>query len=153
MITLMKILTNKELNMTTDIDYEPLTEEEALGLFPKGEYEAVILESKSQSGRKDPSKSFVVLKLEVTSDKQKKEMTVWCFMPFMLKHASEATGNTEKYQNKTLKLSDFVGKRCKVKIRVKEGNDQYPSPKNEIYDFVSTKNQSESLPFNDEVPF
>lgn len=136
----------------TDIDYEPLTEEEALGLFPKGEYYATISEASSLPSRKDPSKKYVVFKLNVESEKQHKELTVWCFMPFMLRHAAYSTGNGDKYEDKSLKLSDFVGKACNVKIRVKEGDEQYPNPKNEIWDFVKPKAQ-ESLPFDDVVPF
>ncbi|TAL08149.1 MAG: hypothetical protein EPO02_13665 [Nitrospirae bacterium] len=138
--------------MSTDIDYEPLTEEEALGLFPKGEYYATILEASKKPGKKDPSITYVIFKLNVESDKQHKEMTVYCFKPFMLRHAAYATDNGDKYESKTLTLSDFVGKSLNVKISVKEGDEKYPNPKNEIWDFVKSKAQ-ENLPFDDVIPF
>jgi hypothetical protein len=138
--------------MTTDINYEPMTEEEALGLLPTGEYPATIMKAENKYGRKDPSKSYVVLTVNIRGIKIEKEIIVWCALAYILKHASDATGNSEKYQNKTLKLSDFVGKSCNVKVRVKEGDERYPNPKNEIWDFVKPQSQ-ESLPFDDVVLF
>jgi len=136
----------------TDIDYEPLTEEEALGLLPKGEYPAIIIKAENKYGRKDPSKSYVVLTVDVKGN----HLTTWCALPYMLKHAADSTGNSEKYQSKQLNLSDFVNKKCNVKIKVQEGTEQYPTPKNVIWDFVAPKRgdeNQETIEFNDSVPF
>ena len=131
--------------MSTDIDYEPMSEEEALGLLPKGDYEATITAAEnkySQAGKK-----HVVLTLEARGV----ELNTWCTFPFMLKHAAESIGLGENYQNKTLRLSDFPGKKLIIRVNVKEGSEQYPRPKNVVFDFKPFKQQS--LPFDDVVPF
>lgn len=140
---------------TSDIDYEPMSEEEALGLLPKGEYPATIMSSEKKYG-KDQSKSYVVFTVSIHGVTKNQDLTVWCFMPFMLKHAAESTGNGDKYMNKSLKLSDFLGKTCNVKVKIKPGNEDYPNPKNVIWDFVAHKPKDDKqsiLEFNDEVPF
>lgn len=129
----------------SDIDYEPMTEEESLGLLPKGDYEATFMSSENKNSKE--GKKYVVFTLNVKGN----EITTWCTFPFMLRHAAIAIGLEEQYQNKTLKLSDFPGKKCIVRVSVKEGNEQYPRPKNQIFDFLLLK--QEELPFDDSVPF
>ncbi len=131
--------------MSTDIDYEPLTEEEALGLLPKGDYEATITSAENKTSR--AGDKYVVFTLEARGV----ELTTWCTLPFMIKHAAESIGLGENYKNKTLKLSDFPGKKLVIRVVVKEGDEKYPRPKNAVFDFLPSK--QENLPFNDEVPF
>lgn len=136
--------------MSSEFDYEVLTEEEALGLLPKGDYDAVITKAESRKGSKDPSKNYLVLTVKVKNT----FMTTWCALPYMVKHAAESTGNEEKYKNKSLKLSDFIDKKCTVRLKIKPGTDQYPTPKNVVSDFLSKKeNKDQNQDFNDDVPF
>ena len=138
-------LNNKENTMSTDIDYEPLTEEEALGLLPKGDYEATITSAENKHSKE--GKKYVVFTLEARGV----ELQTWCTFPFMLKHAAEAIGCGDKYENKSLRLADFPGKKLVIRVNVKEGNEQYPRPKNVVFDFKALK--KESLPFDDVVTF
>jgi hypothetical protein len=141
----MMTLTNKENTMSTDIDYEPMSEEEALGLLPKGDYEATITAAENKHSKE--GKKYVVFTLEARGV----ELTTWCTFPFMLKHAAESIGLGGNYENKTLRLSDFPGKKLVIRVNVKEGNEQYPRPKNVVFDFKALK--QENLPFDDAVPF
>lgn len=129
----------------SDIDYEPMSEEEALGLLPKGDYEATITAAENKHSKE--GKKYVVFTLESRGV----ELTTWCTFPFMLKHAAEAIGLGENYENKTLRLADFPGKKLVIRVNVKEGNEQYPRPKNVVFDFKALK--QESLPFNDDIGF
>jgi hypothetical protein len=134
-----------------------MSEEEALGLLPKGEYPAVIIEAQNRVGKADPSKTYVVITVSIKSIKKEKEIEVYCTLPYMLKHAADSTGNTEKYDNRTLKLSDFVGKSCNVKVKIQEATEKFPIPKNAVWDFVQPKAHRfvcrETLTFDDSVPF
>jgi hypothetical protein len=141
----MMTLNNKENTMSTDIDYEPMSEEEALGLLPKGDYEATITSAENKHSKE--GKKYVVFTLESRGV----ELTTWCTFPFMLKHAAESIGLGENYENKTLRLADFPGKKLVIRVNVKEGNEQYPRPKNVVFDFKALK--QDSLPFNDDIGF
>ncbi len=137
----------------TYIQYDVLTEEEALGLLPKGNYPATIKFAETKISSKDPSKSYVVLTV-VVHDKRDHEFKTWCALPYMLKHAADSTGNEEKYKTKQLKLSDFSNKKCIARVKIQEGTDKYPTTKNVIWDFLKPEtNQVNQIPFDDAVPF
>lgn len=136
------------------IDHEPLTEEQALGLIPKGETVQARVEKCEIRTDKNSKKVFVhTLGIEYKGNYY--TITQWLFMPFLVKHFYESTGQADKYQEKKLAISDHVGKTVYVKIGIKEADENYRA-KNIIYDFVKApeKKLGDGIPdFDDPLPF
>lgn len=142
------------------LDHIPLSEEEVLGLFPKGDYPAIIekVEVKtSQAG----NRCFVgTIEIMNNSTGQTRKVTTWFGLPYLLKHAYDSAGLSSKYESAKLSNKDLEGKHVIARVKIKEGNDKYPQPKNEIYDFiVNAQNMigmksTEIIPdFDDKIPF
>lgn len=143
------------------LDHIPLSEEEALGLFSDGDYPAFI-EKMEIKVSKAGNKCFVAtITLSDPVKSQKRTITKWFGLPHILKHAYDATNQSDKYLSNKLSTKDLEGKRLIARVKVLEGNAQYPQPKNEIYDFVVNPNASQKsqvipepeITFNDELPF
>lgn len=141
-------------------DYEVYTEEDVLNLLPKGEYEAWIRDVSLKQGRNDPSKTYVILTVDVY-DKNGRPHSIFqgCYFKHMLRHACSATGCLDKYESKTLLLEDDLkGKEVIAVVDIQEAQNGYKS-KNIIKDFKSTKNKDQDpIPvpekgFDDEISF
>lgn len=137
------------------LDHTPLTEEEALGILPDGDYKGFIKKIEVRQGKKDPNKSYFVANVDVFNKKGKSVTIVtWLALDYMVKHMYDACGIPEKYNKSRLSNKDCEGKTVTVKVKIQKGNDQYPTPKNVIFDFlplIDEKNKLEE--FNDDVPF
>ncbi len=140
------------------LDHIPLTEEEALGLFVKGDYPAVFQKVEVKTSKTGNRRFVADIELQNHSNGTTRIVTTWFNLPYLLKHAYEAAGMSDKYQSDKLSTKDLEGKKVIARVKVKEGNDQYPQPKNEIYDFVVTpgldKTPVQNTPeFDDLIPF
>jgi hypothetical protein len=146
------------MQMEQFLDHTPLTEEEALGLLKAGNYPCYIDKVEIKTA-KNGNKHFVATILVHDIEKNDtKTMITWFFMPYILKHAYDAANLSEKYQQNKLSNKDLEGKELIAKVRIKKGNDDYPQPRNEIYDFVVNNSSSkieikEEVQFNDDLPF
>ena len=135
------------------IDYEPVTELEALGIIEKGKYKGWIKNSESRPGKKDPSKKIVVLTIDVYDKNNKPNtMYLWCGLKHLLLHAAKSTGNLDKYEGKKLKHSDLIDKEVLVDIDIQEGTEQYPRPRNVIVDLLPISDKSKP-DFDDPISF
>lgn len=135
------------------IDHVAMTEEEALGLLPAGEYPAVF--EKIEVKQAKDGKSYFVAKVNVYDPISgiQKTITQWLVFPHLLRHAYIAAGLDHEYGQPKLSTRDLESKKVIAKIRVKQGTDEYPQPKNEIQDFLAPKNNVVSDIFNDEIAF
>lgn len=145
------------------MQHTPMTEEEALGLLPAGNYEGHIRCVEVKKGRKDPSKSYFVATVDVyDSDGRPVSLITWLALPSLLKHMYDAAGQEDKYKETTLSTKDCEGANVVVKIKVTIPTDDYPTPRNQVVDFLKpkasvsvTKQQliDEVQGFNDPVGF
>lgn len=106
-------------------DYEALTEEQALGLIPEGEYPSWIREvevKKTKAGA-----SCIVLTVDVyDTNGRPHTITVWCALPHLLRHACASTGHLEDYDNKTLILEDHLkGQEVIAVVKTQEATEKY----------------------------
>jgi hypothetical protein len=144
------------------LDHIPLSEEDALGLYTAGEYPAVI-EKMEIKVSKAGNKTFVAtIKVSNPAKFSHRTITTWFGLPYLLKHAYDATGQSEKYQSNKLSTKDLEGKKLMAKVKVSKSTPEYPQPQNVIWDFVVTPNKSQSdmvsaatstPDFDDQIPF
>ncbi len=141
------------------LDHIPLTEEEALGLFSKGDYPALVKKVEIKTS-KAGNRCFVAdIELQDRSNGNVRTVTTWFGLPYLLKHAYESAGLSSKYESAKLSNKDLEGKRVIAKVKVQEGNAEYPQPKNVIYDFVVNAQDMVGMgvtatpDFNDEISF
>ena len=131
------------INAEDFLDHQPLTEEQALGLLEKGDYEAWvrIVEIKTaQSGVK-----YFVFTMDVY-DKNGNPHTIidWMTLPYKIKHFYEATGMEDKYQSYKLNPADCVGKNVGVRIGIQKASEKNPRTRNQIYDYIKLKHDDVS---------
>jgi|GEM_PF-4009062 len=135
------------------LDHNPLSEMDALGLLPDGDYKAYIkkVEIKTTgSFSKNPGKKYFMATLDVYGENNRVHtLFANCVLDYMLKHMYDASGKTEKYNEKKLSVNDCVDSMVTVKVKIREGNEKYPKPKNEIWDFLPCKDED----LNDQLPF
>ncbi len=142
--------------MTYFTDYDVLSEEQALNLLPKGDYTSWIRDVAVKPGSKDPSKTYIVLTVDVyDKEGMPHSIFVWCYFPHMLRHACQAAGCLDKYESKTLILDqDLKGKEVIACVSQQKAKDGYPA-RNSVTDFkaVPKTSSAASDAFNDAVPF
>jgi len=145
------------------LDHVPLTEEEALGLLPKGTYEGYIRKVEIKPGKKDPNARYFVASVEIFPPNGKLvTLNTWLVLPYLLKHMYDACGKEEQYKTNRLSTKDCEGFNVSVRVGKQEGTEQYPQPKNVVQDFMKLKDKPPTLTINgkpeeefysDEVPF
>lgn len=108
-----------------------------MNLLPAGEYDAEIGTAEDQVSQKGNE----MIKLDVTVfDAKGGRHFVFDYlleaMAFKLRHAAEACGLLGKYETGLLTSDDFIGKGCRVKLKIDVSKDgKYPD-KNVIADYV-----------------
>lgn len=136
-------------------------------LLPDGIYDAEIGTAEDTISK--AGNEMIKVDLTVFDDKGNKRFIfdyLMESMAFKLRHAAEACGVLDKYEGGDLIADDFIGKGCKVKVKIddkvasnKKNNTDFP-PSNVIADYIvsekpvkqMTKKETEDS-LGDEVPF
>ncbi len=122
------------------IKHEPLSEDDASGLLPKGDYPGIIRLIEIKSGKKDPNKKYFVATVDVWDETGRPvSLVTWLALPALLKHMYDAAGQSDKYQNSTLSTKDCEGAKVICRIKISKPTEDYPTPQNRIWDFVKPK--------------
>lgn len=121
------------------MNFNPKAEEDCRKPFepiPKGEYSFEVLDSQDKVSSKGNDMIEVLLGIW---NSEKIICRIFDYLlPSMeakLRHACDACGLLDKYQQGSLSASDFMGRSGTVKIRIKAATQQYPA-KNEVEDYV-----------------
>lgn len=137
------------------LNHRPKSEEEVLGILPKGKYEALVKKIEVKSGRQDPQKRYFVATVEVhnpSGSLQRKEITTWLALDYLLKHLYDACNQQELYNKTQLSTEDCEGHVVYVEVDIDEPNEKFNRPKNSIKDFYAF-DQSSKRDFNDDIDF
>lgn len=140
------------------LDHIPLSEEEALGLFAAGDYPATFEKVEIKTSKAGNRCFVATIKLSDPAKSSTHIVTTWFGLPYLIKHAYESAGLSDKYNSSKLSTSDLVGKKVMAKVKISKITEQYPVPKNEIWDFVVSPDQHKfhldiEPPFNESIPF
>jgi hypothetical protein len=119
--------------------FEPKSEADIkkANLLPDGTYDATIGTAEDTIS----SKGNEMIKLDVTVyDKNGNTRFIYDYLlealAYKLRHAAEACGLLDEYAKGTLEAQDFIGKSCKVKVKIDSKNPDFP-PKNVINDYIT----------------
>jgi len=82
-------------------------------------------------------------------------------MAYKLKHAAQACGLEDKYNNGSLTADDFIGKCGKLKLKIQSDKNGVYADKNVVHDYVvdkdpkATKQEAKNLDdiLNDSIPY
>lgn len=147
--------------------FEPKTEQEVSNLLPAGIYDAEINTAEDTTSKS--GNEMIKVDLAVFDEKAGKYFIfdyLMEAMAFKLRHAAESCGLLAKYNKGELSADDFIGKTCKVKVKIddkvasnKKNNTDY-LPSNVVADYVvtdkpvkkTTKKETEEE-LSDSVPF
>lgn len=128
--------------------FEPKSEKEVsnANLLPLGTYDAEV----GTAEDKVSAAGNEMIKLDLSVyDATGKTHFVYDYLlealAYKLRHAAEACGLLERYEAGNLEAEDFIGKTCKVKIKVQVDKDgKYPD-KNVIQDYVIPAKKVQSI--------
>jgi hypothetical protein len=144
--------------------YIPKTEEELARelLLPEGEYDFEVIDALDKPSKK--GNDMFTLKLQIF-DSGGMPNYVWDYLVIgnnfgerKLRHVAISCGLAEIYSSGKLTAEDFVGKSGKAIIKIAPGNDQYPDPKNTVFDYLppdgfKAKSEATDIDLNDSIPF
>jgi len=124
--------------------FQPKKESElsTFELMPEGKYPFEIIEgtdTKSKAGN-----DMIALKLKVFKNDGSFAIVFDYLLEAMMykvKHASDACGLSDKYENGKLEGADFVGKTGYVKIKIKPAQGDYAAA-NVVQDYVVEKDNA-----------
>lgn len=71
---------------------------------------------------------------------------------FKIRHAAEACGILDKYNAGELTADDFIGKTGELKLRVGKATEKYPTPRNEVGDYVVVRSEGGGAPPSSAIP-
>jgi len=60
-------------------------------------------------------------------------------MGYKLRHCAAATGNLDSYERGELQADDLVGRTGTCKLTIRKGTEEYPTPQNQISDYIVPK--------------
>lgn len=135
--------------------FTPKTEQEALGLLEKGNYEFIVKECNEKISRAGNPQLEVILL--IVHDKVEHLIYDYLseeFMVFKLKHFIETLLGSNVYQEGSFNPKDSIGKKGMAKIMVREDKDGKFPTKNSIADYLpSIQMVNATHTFNDAIPF
>lgn len=131
-------------------------------LYENGEYDFEVLDTSDKAS--SSGADMITLKLNVF-DNEGRGKIIFDYltesMGWKLRHAADACGLLNEYEQGNLAAHDFASRTGKVKIKTQKGNKDYPNPKNVVEDYV--KRGEQAMPVvamspstalnNDEIPF
>ena len=125
------------------MQFKPKTENEIreAQLWPKGEYDFRVTKAERAVGgeqSKNPGVEYIKLTIQIYNDGGMSRFVNGVLHPKMdaqLRHFCEVGKMLDKYEQGTLEAEDCLGVDGRVKIKIREGQGDFP-PKNEISDFV-----------------
>ena len=124
------------------MSYQPKSEEQLAkeGLLPDGEYDFEVVETWDKPSK--AGNAMYTLKLHIFSEDGGTQIVTDYialgsnFGERKLRHAADACRLIDVYEIGNLKPSDFQGKTGRVQIKIQEGNNEFPNPKNAVKDYV-----------------
>lgn len=135
-------------------NFKPVSEEEALGLLPVGEYDFSVKHAENATSKK--GNPMIKLLLEIYDTHGKSRLITDYLMEalaYKLRHFCYATGLESKYEAGSFDAADCIGKSGKCKIKIEE-SDGY-APKNAAQDYIKsdgvTKKNDDFI--DSELPF
>lgn len=127
-------------------------------LVDDGLYAGTVIETSNNPSKKgDPMASFTIEFQDINERPRKIKdwMLLTGEMSWKYRHAAESAGLINNYENDSLNVSDFLGKRICFKLTTKDGQDQHGMAikRNVIVDYVVEQPLKNIDGFNDEIPF
>lgn len=155
--------------------YQPKSEEQLVkeGLLPDGEYDFEVLDTDDKPSKTSGNAMFTLKQNFFAEDGSGHIVTTYIalgsnFGERLLRHAADTCGLIDIYNSGNLTPADFRDRNGRAKIKIQEGNKEYPNPKNVVVDYI-TKPVPESVetgalppekpkkkaaaPLDDEIPF
>lgn len=130
------------------LNYPKITEEEdqMRGVLEKGEYPFQVIEIEETLTKKGDH-SMLVVEILVTHGERKLKIRDWIVlmteMAWKLRHFAYALGLGEKYENNTLDVKDFLGKKGIVKLGTREyEQDGEKRISNSVVDYIKAKDNA-----------
>lgn len=130
------------------LDHTPLSEEDALGLLPNGNYEGYIRKIEIKVSGNTGKSHFVTTTEIFKPNGDLMTINTWLALPYLLKHMYDSCGKEEQYKSNKLSPKDCEGCNVMVKIGKQDGNEKYPNAKNVIQDFMKLKDKPPTLTIN-----
>ena len=118
--------------------FEPLSAQEIFEktLLRGGKYPFEVLDAKEEVSA--AGNEMFHLQVKITANGNSKIIHDYLLPKKMdkLRHAAQAMGILEKFEQGVLSADDFVGRRGKARIGVERDRDGYYAPKNIVVDYV-----------------
>lgn len=118
--------------------FTPVSEEQAAGVWPKGEYDALVTEAAEKTSKKDNPMIQLTL-LVYGPDGKEKSIRDWLVSTdggqAKIQRFCKSAGLWDMYQAGELSAESCKDASVKVKLGADEGDDDYP-PRNSIRDYI-----------------
>lgn len=132
--------------------HKPKTEEQVMGIIPKGKHKCIIQQIDVVASKKNPDVSYFVAIVEVhCAGQEAKEIKQWLALDYLLKHLYDACGKSDVYNNDQLCNEDCEGHVVYAEVDIQEPTKDFNRPKNVITDFYAFDKKSDD--FNDDITF